>query len=538
MPILHKTETDAVISRLRYSRNEYERQSIIVGHTYDFQQPVPIDSNLLLEHMHIVGPTGSGKTTRALITQSMQMIAQNTGPLVIIDMKGDPAYFHAVRSTAGAHGRTFKWFTNKPNHSTYVFNPWRQKSLHSLSLSQIVGLISQSLNLRHGQDYGRAWYSMLSYIQTRRAVQKTNPANPSHRSKLDRLIPSDYPIESFAELHSLVDEVNDSDSELAKARHLAYLLECLGEFDQLNLAPGAGVKQSAIDNAIHMPDVIRNSEVIYFFLESGVDLSSVAELARLAVYSLFVAANDYLQREGVRPRIYTVWDEAQVLITQNIEPFLTQARSAGMGCILSHQHLNQLNPPGGVDLRETVLSNTAVKQVFAANDPWLMEYIQKTSGLAKYFDLGYEISLRRLRLGNVRAGNSLVRLADRLHHLQVKEHVGPRITVQDILDVSREPNVNYIWITRNEGLSRFRGWFPMITGFPMTKENYLALRQTPWPDDTDATITTRPFWPEEDEETITVESHPELTHPASGFSDEQASEMLKKLKHRNRGPLS
>ncbi len=128
--------------------------------------------------------------------------------------------------------------------------------------------------------------------------------------------------------------------------------------------------------------MIRNCEVVYFYLESGVDLSSVAELARLAVYSLFVAAKDYLQREGIRPRIYTVWDEAQVLITQNIEPLLIQARSAGMGCILSHQHLNQLNPPGGVDLRETVLGNTAVKQVFAANEPWLMEYIQKTSGLA------------------------------------------------------------------------------------------------------------------------------------------------------------
>ncbi len=37
MPILHKTETAAVISRLRYSRNECERRSIIVGRTYDFQ---------------------------------------------------------------------------------------------------------------------------------------------------------------------------------------------------------------------------------------------------------------------------------------------------------------------------------------------------------------------------------------------------------------------------------------------------------------------------------------------------------------------
>ncbi len=36
---------------------------------------------------------------------------------------------------------------------------------------------------------------------------------------------------------------------------------------------------------------------------------------------------------------------------------------------------------------------------------------------------------------------------------------------------------------------------------------------------------------------IIIESHPELAHPGSGFSDEQASEMLKRLKHRNRGPL-
>ncbi len=51
----------------------------------------------------------------------------------------------------------------------------------------------------------------------------------------------------------IVGRTDDSDSELAKARHLAYLLECLAEFDQLNVTPGAGVKQSAIDHAIHMP---------------------------------------------------------------------------------------------------------------------------------------------------------------------------------------------------------------------------------------------------------------------------------------------
>ena len=97
MPVLHETEAEAMASRLRHSRNLAERQSIYAGKTYDYHQPVLIDLELMLEHMHVVGPTGTGKTTRALITQSLQMIAQNQGPLVIIDMKGDPAFFHAVR---------------------------------------------------------------------------------------------------------------------------------------------------------------------------------------------------------------------------------------------------------------------------------------------------------------------------------------------------------------------------------------------------------------------------------------------------------
>ena len=537
MPVLHKTEAEAMASRLRHSRNQAERQSIYAGKTHDYHQPVLIDSDLMLEHMHVVGPTGTGKTTRSLILQSMQVIAQDQGPVVITDMKGDPAFFHAARTAAEKAGRTFKWFTNKPSHSTYVFNPWRQESLHSLSLHQIVGLISQSLNLRHGQDYGRAWYSMLAYIQARRAIEKTKPIDPQRRGKLDSYIPTDYPIESFAELHHLVVDVNNADSELAKARHLAYILECLADFDQLNLAPGEGVKQSALDNAIHMPDVIANKEVVYFYLESGVDLSSVAELAQLAVYSLYVAAGEHYQRTGVRPKIFNIWDEAQVLVTQNIEPFLTQARSLGMGCILAHQHLNQLNPPGGVDLRETVLGNTVIKQVFAANDPWLMKYIQDTSGHAKYYDLGYEISSWRLGKGNVHAGTALIRMPDRIQYLQLQEHVGPRITVQDILDVSRDPNVNYMWIARNEGLTRFRGWFPMLTGYAMSKENYETFQQAAWPGDRDATITTQPFWPEENDETIIVETHPELSHPASGLPEEEVNDMLEKLKRRHGRPM-
>ncbi len=127
------------------------------------------------------------------------MISTGTGSVIVLDLKGDPAYFHACKEAAKAAGRTFKWFTNKPSCSTYIFNPWRQKSLHSLSLSQLVGFICQSLNLFHGQDYGRSWYSMLTSILSRRTLKRNRPNNRQVKRqrkgklKLDSLIPKDFP---------------------------------------------------------------------------------------------------------------------------------------------------------------------------------------------------------------------------------------------------------------------------------------------------------------------------------------------------------
>ena len=87
-----------------------------------------------------------------------QIIALNRGPLVIFDGKGDIGLFNSVREWAEEVGRTFKWFTNRPFRSTYVFNPWDQRLLKRLTLTDIPGLITQSLNLHHGQDYGRAMF--------------------------------------------------------------------------------------------------------------------------------------------------------------------------------------------------------------------------------------------------------------------------------------------------------------------------------------------------------------------------------------------
>ena len=60
---------ESIADRLRHSRNLRERRSICAGRTCHHGIPVLLDTDQLLEHMHIVGPTGRGKTSLAQVPQ-------------------------------------------------------------------------------------------------------------------------------------------------------------------------------------------------------------------------------------------------------------------------------------------------------------------------------------------------------------------------------------------------------------------------------------------------------------------------------------
>jgi len=107
------------------------------------------------------------------------------------------------------------------------------------------------------------------------------------------------------------------------------------EYPQLNLAPRGNGDDPSVRHAIHMPDVIRQKQVIHFYLPGAFDASAVGETARLALYTLLAAARSYQKEHGHPCRAYVLVDEAQVLIAKNIENILAQARSYGVACIMA-----------------------------------------------------------------------------------------------------------------------------------------------------------------------------------------------------------
>ena len=505
----NETPFDGYARRLRESRNPLEQKCLFVGFNDSHEYPVLLDMDLLFEHVHMLGATGIGKTALGLSTLVIQLIRRGDGPVIVIDCKGDPAFFNSVKLEAENAGRQFKWFTNQTNHSTYVFNPFQQAYLDRLTLLLTVGLFIQSLNLHHGDDYGRAWFSSVARALLKKAFELTLPkAALGGRS---RAAPNMPRITSFKDLHEMIQLIANDSDEFEAARHLCLIVEMLSEFEQLNLSPRRDPRSPAVRNAIHMPEVIREKQVIYFHLVGAIDQTSVAEIARLAMYSLLTAAMAHREETGETPRCYFIADEAQMLVAQNIQNVMAQARSHGVACVLSHQSMSQLHPPGAVDLSDLVLNCTSVKQYFSARDAKTQRYISEVSGEVAYFNKAWQQTAETAAADQVSVANANSSHSREAPLVGITEFSGPRLSAQDIQDVNHDPNKSVFIIERGTGFSQFQGAFPMRTDWPIEQSEFIRRRDNiPWPKTSDDTITISPAWPNANESTIKPTTSPGL----------------------------
>lgn len=287
-----------------------------------------------------------------------------------------------------------------------------------------------SLNMHHGDDYGRAFFGLKSRTLLQDALKQAlalENAPPTRRRR--EPLP-----QSFADVERLVRKASSANPQ---GDHLLHVLQSLLDFPQLNMSPGRDARQSAVDNAIHMPEVIREKQVVYFYLQSLLDLTTVAEIARLVLYSAVTAATAYREQHGEKARVYLVADEAQVLVAQNISNVLEKARDNQVACILAHQTMSQLNPPGSVDLRELVVDCTSVKQFWSARDPRFKDHISKISGEVGYYSASWDqfkLDVEVDEVGRQFAASH----RDEEAYIRVMESTGPRLTGQDIEDYSRQ----------------------------------------------------------------------------------------------------
>jgi len=489
------TEFDGYNDRLVNSGNVSEAECVWVGFHKERQFPILIPVALLNQHAHLLGGSGSGKTGLGLSTLVAQLIKRNEGPVIVIDGKGDEAFFQAIRNWCEEEQRKFKWFTTSAEKSSYLFNPLGQAAFEKFSLSEIVGFMLLSLNLFHGSDYGRGWFTQASKTALAEAakLKAEGIARPTN----------------FKLFCKHLEQVMREDKRLEKpAMHVLFMLQMLSEFPQMNDSVNAdGTAHSAVEHAIEMLEVIKKKQCVYFGFDSLTDVSTAGELSRMAVYSIISAAKAYEQETKRKPKVTVVIDEAQNVFASNIGTAIEMARSFGISFVFAHQTRDQLKLDGSTDLRSVVDSCTQVKLHFDAQGE-TVKHLQDISGEVGYADTTWDQFVRRVIAGNISMNYALGKDGEPAT-TRVTMKVGPRLTLNDIQDSASEPNGCIFAINRKLGLAQYNGAFPIHIDYPVGVNQFDENQRRRWPPTDQETTSTLPHWPKLNDETVVRGELPE-----------------------------
>ena len=465
-----KSVWDIRVERILGSRDELEREHIYIGKSCYNDYPVLLHLNLLRAHAHILGDTGSRKTSIGIAPVLTQLIAREDSSVRILDLKGDMALFECAKAEAKNAGIPFKYFTNITGHSSFVFNPFSQSHMHQLSTNQKTQGILQALSLEYGEGYGESYYSAMHEIVLSTYMRKYRD------------------IGSFKDLHSYLTDKNayrgiGDMNDWEKARHLTTLAHKLAEVYPLNLKPSElPGRPELFAKQIDMPSLLRKKQVVYFYLISSLEPTTVSPVAKLAMFALLSAA----ARRGKedKNRIYVFVDEFQRVISENVKIFLEQARSKKLHFILANQTTGQ-RESGGTDLTDTVDSCTAYKQSFKATDLRSLEKLIDSSGEALYHEAAWseaiDSGLSETWDGTFDIGHLPTGIFD-ASDVKVKETLGPRLEKNTIIELSAKPMASFVRFTEGSGYTQFSGYYtPILSDFHISQAEFEKREQADWP---------------------------------------------------------
>lgn len=431
-----------------YGERVREADHLFLGVEPNFKFPVLLDRRILSEHCYIAGETGSGKTALGIMPLALQLLrgskprdTRTSSPqpaIVVLDLKGDPALFHTFREECGDR-IPFRFFTPQPGRPTHYFNAFRELRSENRSLIQLAQLILDSLSLSHGEGYGRSYYSR----QSRFALLSVLKKNPN--------------LKSFGDLYAALDAEKKNRRE---AFELVSTIHALTFYPQLITSPGADTPP---EHVIHMPTVIEEGQVAYFWLPAALESASVREIGKLALYALLTAAIDRQHEGKPKRQVYVVIDEFQRLAGDNFRIILEQARSFGLSAILANQTQGDL-VSADTDLRPTIRTNTRLKLFFTLTDPSDVKTLIESSG--------EEIAAMR---SFTESGNNA--------SVAWTETLKPRLTRNDVLAASDHPLQFIAHVSRGSGYTQFGGLpIPVLTSYPISAALYRARGARPWPE--------------------------------------------------------
>lgn len=399
--MVHIPDRSIVSPKLRaYAGKTKQAPTDVAGRTFELginthlgqELTVTLSDQHRLRHMHVIGATGTGKSS-LLLKLIIQDVYQDRG-IAVLDPHGD-LIDEIIKKIPD--NRLKDIILVDPSDSEY---PIGLNLLSAYSEPEKIILSSDLVALfrRFATSWGDQMTSVLAnainaiiesdsggtLIDLRRFLVESNFRNKFLQTVTDPNI-----------LYYWRNEF-----QLLRANTVAPILTRLDTF----LRPRIVRNMMAQKEGLDFSDILENKKILLVKLAQGlIGEENSYLLGTLFVAKLHQAAQ---QRQNIPPEqrkpFYFYIDEFQNFITPSMSAILTGARKYGLGLILAHQDLDQLAHRDS-ELANSVLSNPAIRVCFRCGDK---DASKLESGFS-YFD---STDLQSLPIGQ-----SIVRVGQKDH---------------------------------------------------------------------------------------------------------------------------
>lgn len=452
----------------------HEADHLFLGVEPYHRFPLLLHEKILAKHCYMVGGSGTGKTSMGVATTVLQLMRPRRRrglslaespppPMVVLDMKGDRAFFHTMKAEVEARRwiekgverqQQFHFFTLEKGEASDHFNPFDAFHPAQRTIGQVCQLVLTALDLNHGAGYGRSYYTAQSRAALSLALTtlRNEGARITFRTLAEQLAKT---------------TTKGKGKGNAEAFQLLATIAALTEYPQLDLLGDTETKHP--ESVIFLPRVLEERQVAYFYLPALLESITAREVGHLVLQALMSAA---IARKGKKePRqAYLIVDEFQVIASGAFRTVLEQARDARIALILANQSQSALKGHEE-DLRPTVYTNTKVKMLFSVDHPTEVQDFMESSGeeVATIRSVGHST---RTSIRGVAETESLSET------ITLKS----RITRNDVAEVSDSRFDYFCHVSHGEGYSQFKGLPFIVRGaWPFPHEVWEGRENEPWP---------------------------------------------------------
>ncbi len=289
---------------------------------------VSISEQLTNQHLHIMGPTGCGKTATLMLPLAIQAIEKGSGAC-LVDFKGDYSLIKSVQEKCKQVGKKFYFFSIDPRERTESYNPLSSGDSHSKANRIICALKLE-------MDGPASYYENQQYVAFLEIIK--------HLITLKQYI-------SFPKILVYLRDSRFLERLGIKEENVSGLVASLSK-----IADYPMINEEGID----LKKIMDEGSVVYFNLRSQINTDLAEAIGRMLIVDFKFWSS---RRSEHDPKFFIFIDEFQTIASQFFIDIISKVRSANLCLVLANQSRGNLMNVSK-SFHDAVMSNSFTKVVF------------------------------------------------------------------------------------------------------------------------------------------------------------------------------